>query len=149
MFFDFGVKHVVCVKTENNSNSLAALHFTRAFYKLLFQGRIICHAFEHAKNEAETKYDVKDLCMFQLIKDERLHSCYSIEFSNGGQFKSVSDHSLIKEMQSNKRQSICRETELFELNTKILHMQTPVTFLFGEPGVGKSHLLRDACTFMQ
>ena len=77
-----------------------------------------------------------------------MHS-YSIEFGNGGQFKSVSDHSLIKEMQCNKRQSICRETELFELNTKILHLQTPVTFLFGEPGVGKSHLLRDACTFMQ
>ena len=102
MFFDFGVKHVVCVKTGNNSNSVAALHFTRVFYKLLFQGRTISHAFEYAKNETETKYDIEDLCMFQLIKEERMHS-YSIEFGNGGQFKSVSDHSLIKEMQCNKR----------------------------------------------
>ena len=52
-------------------------------------------------------------------------------------------------MQCNRKKTICREIELHELNTSILQLQTPVTFLFGKPGVGKSHVLRDACDYMQ
>ena len=37
MFFDFKVKNVICVKTENTINSKAAFNFTRLFYRNIFK----------------------------------------------------------------------------------------------------------------
>ena len=147
MFFDFGVQHVICIKAGQYVNDQAAVNFTRLFYKLLFQGKQICHAFEYAKTSVEWNHEVRDGEMFKLFKPA-VHSCYPIDFGKRGEFRCESDHSLIKEMQSNRRQSICREFDLYKLNSKILQYWTPVTFLYGMPGVGKSHLLRDACAFM-
>ena len=140
---------MICIKAGQYVNDLAAVNFTRLFYKLLFQGKHICHAFEYAKTSVEWNHEVRDGEMFKLFKkDEDVHSCYPI-FGKHGQFKCESEHSLIKEMQCNRRQSICRDIELHDLNMKILTQKSQVTFLYGNPGVGKSHLLRDACNFVQ
>ena len=148
MFYDFGVQHVICIRAGQYVNDQAAVNFTRLFYKLIFQVKQICSAFNYAKDCVEFNHEVKDSNMFHLFKTD-VHACYPTDFGKRGEFKCESEHSLIKEIQFNRKSSICREIDLFELNQKILNLETPVTFLFGDPGVGKSHLMRDACQFMQ
>ena len=53
MFFEFGVQHVICVRTGDDYNNKAAQTFTKLFYKNIFRGVQICRAFDVAKNEVE------------------------------------------------------------------------------------------------
>ena len=56
MFFEFGVQHVICVRTGDDYNNKAAQTFTKLFYKNIFRGVQICRAFDVAKNEVEQSF---------------------------------------------------------------------------------------------
>lgn len=68
IFHKCGAKHVICVKQNKHVLDDAAIHFTKSFYRSLFNQGEVCVAFEEAKFDVGTKYKKHEADLFKLMK---------------------------------------------------------------------------------
>ena len=91
VFIQSGVKHVVCIRKENEVLDDAACAFTKFFYNGLMNSKTVCDAFVEAKRFVKFKFKQKESDMFILLK-ENIHDCFPVSKCDDGVLQCTSDH---------------------------------------------------------
>ena len=63
---------MVCIKTGKEVLDKAAIDFTKAFYKEIFEGQKVCEAFNQAKESVKFHNSEGESRIFQLLVKEQL-----------------------------------------------------------------------------
>ena len=99
VFVNSGVKHVICIKQQQEVLDEAALTFTKFFYKALMNRTTVCDAFIQAKSQVELEYKKKESDMFTLLPKQNTHTqCTTIDKIYDGEMQCASNHVQIKSM---------------------------------------------------
>ena len=109
LFVKHGVKHVICVKQQQEVLDQAALLFTKFFYTDIFNEKTVCEAFQAAKKHVEFLLKTNESELFILLPTVKHQKCYSIK-KDEGVLQCESAHLQVKKFPKFMKQRLmCRE----------------------------------------
>lgn len=138
----------------------AVLKFTNRFYRNLFNGELICTAFNKAKAEVEVFYSKGQANMFMMLLEEELvninslgllpeaqHFCEPFKLPQEGSLCDLTDKPDLVSFPATPQNLLGRESDLFNLVQRIASDDKRLVSVVGVPGIGKSSLIRKALHF--
>ena len=107
------MEHIICIKSKRYVLDEVAIKFTKTFYDAVFNGKLICEAYEAAVNATTFNMDGRknEVNLFTLLKasdyedpfahdkfGKEKHVCHSLQCNLLGKWRCLSEHNLIKQI---------------------------------------------------
>lgn len=146
IFYNAGIKHVICIKDEYEISDSASIIFAGTFYKLLFSENYnICTAFMAAKTQVQVQgsvgCNVGEDTKFILKCDHPPHLCPRKTLSLKKGVKKLINHTpKLKKLPADVEQFIGRQVECKTIVEKL--NKTRYISIEGPSGIGKSAIVK-------